>query len=126
MPYSVDLRKKIVDAIKNGMTQIDAAEVFNVSRRTIYSWLCIQEQTGSLEPQTGFQKGHSHGITDLDKFKKFVDQHADYTQEEIAEHFSVGSSTIGRALKKISYVRKKRITHIQSETKKKGGNLRKK
>ena len=126
MPYSVDLRKKIVSAIKNGMSQTDAANIFNVARRTIYSWLSLQEETGSLEPQTGFQKGHSHGITDLDKFKKFVDEHADYTQEEMAEHFSVGSSTIGRALKKIAYARKKRITHTQSETKKKGVNLKKK
>lgn len=126
MPYSVDLRKRIIDAIKNGMTQTDAEKIFNVSRKTIYSWLCIQEETGSLEPQTGFQKGHSHGITDLDKFKKFVDEHADYTQEEMAEHFSVGSSTIGRALKKIGYTRKKRITYTQNEMKKKGVNLTKK
>lgn len=108
------------------MTQTDAANIFNIARRTIYSWFSIQEQTGGLEPKTGFQKGHSHGITDLDKFKKFVDEHADYTQEEMAEHFSVGSSTIGRALKKIGYARKKRITRTQNVMKRKDVNLKEK
>jgi len=46
------------------------------------SWLCIQEKTRGLELQTNFQKGHSHAITDLEKFKKFVHEHADYTQDE--------------------------------------------
>lgn len=126
MPYSVDLRQKIVDAIKNGMSQTDAERIFNVARRTIYSWLSIQEKTGSLEPQTDFQKGHSHAIKDLDKFKKFVDNHADYTQEEMAEHFSVSGVTIGRMLKKIGYTRKKRITRTQKEAKKRDVNFKKK
>lgn len=45
----VDLRQKVVDAIKNGMSQTDAESIFNVARRTIYSWLLIQEKTGSLD-----------------------------------------------------------------------------
>jgi len=126
VPYSVDLREKIIDAIKSGMSQVNAAKIFNVARRTIYNWLCIQEKTGSLEPQTNFQKGHSHAITDLEKFKKFVNAHADYTQDEIAEHYSVGHATIGRMLKKIGYTRKKRITPTQNKTKKKGVNFKKK
>lgn len=75
-----------------------------MARKTIYSWLLIQEKTGGLEPQTGFQKGHSHAIKDLEKFKKFVDERTDYAHDEMAEHFSVGHATIGRMLKKIGYV----------------------
>lgn len=125
MPYSLDLRKKIIYAIKNSLSQTEAATVFNITRRTIYSWLSMEEKTGSLEAKTGFQKGHSHGITDLDKFRKFVDEHADYTQEEMAEHFAVGSSTIGRTLKKIGYTRKKRITRTQSVRRKRDMSLKK-
>jgi len=42
--------------------------------------------------------------------------HPDYTQEEMAKHFSVGPSTISRTLIKIGYSRKKRAKPIQKET----------
>jgi transposase len=107
MPYSMDLRIRVVDAIRLGMTRTKASAIYKVCRKTIYIWLRLEERTGSLEPQTGYQKGHSHGITDHHVFKQFVDAHPDYTQEEIAQHFSVGSSTVSRTLEKIGYSRKK-------------------
>ena len=116
--YSVDLRKRVVRAVRAGMTRTKASEIFKVCRKTIYSWLSLEERTGSLEPQTGFQKGHSHGITDLDVFRKYIDAHPDYTQEEASEHFSVGRSTIGRTLKKIGYSRKKRAKPMPKDVKK--------
>lgn len=118
MHYSLDLRKRVINAVENGMKQLDAAEIFGVSTRTIYNWVMRKKETGNLEPITGFQKGHSHKITDLDHFKIFVDQHPDFTQEEIAHHFSVHPNTIGRALKKIDYTRKKRASSIKSGAKK--------
>lgn len=117
MPYSIDLRKRVVCAIANGMSQTKASDVYKVCRKTIYSWLLLEKETGQLEPKTHFQKGHSHGITDLNAFKKFVDEHPDLTQEEMAHYFSVGSSTIGRTLKRLNYSRKKRAQLTQNETK---------
>jgi predicted DNA-binding protein (UPF0251 family) len=49
-----------------------------------------------------------------------VDDHPDQTQEEMAAAFQVSRATIGRALKKIGYSRKKRVLFMKSETKKKG------
>lgn len=123
MPYSLDLRKCVINAVKEGMTQLDASELFNVNPKTIYNWLKLEESTGSLEPITGFQKGHSHGIIDYNAFKEFVDVHPDYTQEEIAENFSVGSSTVGRTLKKIGYTRKKRRILMKKGAKKSAKNI---
>jgi len=116
--YSVDLRKRVVRAVRAGMARTKASEMYSVCRKTIYSWLVLEERTGSLEPQTGFQKGHSHGITDLDTFRKYIDAHPDYTQGEIAEYFSVGKSTVGRMLKKIGYSRKKRVKPMPKDVKK--------
>ena len=109
MPYSVDLRKRAVSAVHSGMKKIEVCRLFIIGKGTLYSWLKLEETKGNLEPETGFQKGHSHGIKDLDKFKEFVDLHAGYTQEEMARHYGVGKSTIGRCLKKIAYSRKKRV-----------------
>lgn len=108
MPYSVDLRERAVAAAHSGMPKTKVCKLFNICRQTLYSWLALKKTQGHLAAQTGYQKGHSHGIKDLDKFREFVDLHPDYTQEEMAEHYSVGSSTIGRAMEKIGYSRKKR------------------
>ncbi len=78
-------------------------------RQTLYSWLSLEKSQGHLKPKTGFQKGHSHAIKNLDEFRNFVRLHADYTQEEMAKNYNIGPSTIGRAMKKIGYFRKKRV-----------------
>ncbi len=120
MPYSVDLRERVVAALRRGMTKKEASEVYAICKQTIYSWLALEKEQGHLEPKAGFQHGHSHGIKDLEAFRAYVDAHPDYTQEEFGEHFSVGSSTISRTLIKIGYTRKKRAKPIPKEMKKKG------
>ena len=126
MLYSIDLRKRVIKAVKSNMSKHKAAEVYNVCKQTIYNWLKLENEQGSLEPKTGFQKGHSHGIKDLAAFREFVDKHPDYTQEEMGEYFSVGSSTISRTLIKIGYTRKKRAKPTQSAQKKNVRNTLKK
>jgi transposase len=110
-PYSLDLRERAVAAVHRCMQKTKVCNLFNICRQTLYSWFALEKKQGHLTPQTGFQKGHSHGIKDLDMFREFVDLHPDYTQEEMANHYSVGSSTIGRAMIKICYSRKKRARH---------------
>lgn len=116
MPYSLDLRKRAVSAVHAGMKKVTVCEVFSICKQTLSNWLKLSEKSNDLRPITGFQKGHSHGIKDLDAFREFVNNHPDYTQEEMAKHFSVGSSTISRTLIKIGYSRKKRAKPIQKET----------
>lgn len=108
MPYSLDLRKRVVAAVNSGMSKVKACDVYDICRQTLYNWLALEQKQGHLTPKSGFQKGHSHGIKDLEKFREYVDSHSDYTQEEIAQYFSVGSSTVSRAFKKIGYTRKKK------------------
>ncbi len=36
VPYSYDLRQKVVAAVERGMSIVEAARVFDVSRSTIY------------------------------------------------------------------------------------------
>lgn len=120
MPYSLDLRKRVVAAAHSGMKKKAICEVYQICRQTLYNWLDLEESQGHLSPKIGFQNGHSHGIKDLEVFRRYVDAHADHTQEELADYFSVGSSTISRTLKKIEYSRKKRAKLTPNEMKKKG------
>ncbi|WGM04884.1 IS630 transposase-related protein [Arsenophonus nasoniae] len=105
-------------AVHEGMNKIKVCKIFNIARQTLYNWLYLEKIQGHLNPQTGFQKGHSHGIKDLNEFREFVAHHGDYTQVEMAEIYRVGSSTIGRAMKKIGYSRKKRAKLMPKEAKK--------
>ncbi len=39
MPYSLDLRQKVINFIENGGTITEAAHTFGIGRASIYRWL---------------------------------------------------------------------------------------
>ncbi|MEP0914855.1 helix-turn-helix domain containing protein, partial [Leptolyngbya sp. GB1-A1] len=45
-PYSDDLRRKAVNAVKRGEGKTAVCRMFNISRSTLYGWLEREEQTG--------------------------------------------------------------------------------
>ncbi|HEV2601823.1 MAG TPA: IS630 transposase-related protein [Candidatus Babeliales bacterium] len=115
MPYSVDLRKRVIAAINEKMPVETAAKVFQLSRKVIYNWIDLQKETNSLEPKTGYQKGHSHKITDLEAFTKFVKNNQNCSLPkfmlawEKLTGVKVSQSVMQRALKKIGYTSKKNV-----------------
>lgn len=48
--------------------------MFKIDRKTIYWWRKRREETGSIKPFSGYQKGRSHKIKDLDSFVEFLDE----------------------------------------------------
>ena len=117
--YSYDLRKKVVDAIElDGMLKCEASQHFNISRTTINEWLKRKAETGDVRAKSYRPPGHSHRITDWDKFRAFAHQHADKTQAQMAELWEgpISARTISRALKRIGFTRKKRPMAIGNET----------
>ena len=46
MPLSIDLRKRVIDAVDGGMRVTDAVKIFKVSRRVIYNWMNLQKNNG--------------------------------------------------------------------------------
>lgn len=85
--------------------------MLNISRDSLDRWL-KRRCAGTLAATHGYQRGHSHRIIDWERFRAFVKQHGDKTQAELAElwHEPVSSRTISRALAKIGFTRKKRLT----------------
>ncbi len=114
MAFSVDLRERVVAAVDDGMSAVEASTIFNVCIRVIYVWLDLRETTGSLEPKTGYQKGHSHTITDWDQFKKFAEAHCKCTSPQMIVEWEkltqvkMSESVMQRALKKIDHTFKKK------------------
>ena len=85
--------------------------------------MSLREEQGHLMAKSGYQRGHSQKIRDLDSFKKYVDQHADSTLPELAIYFKLSASTVGRALRKIGYRRKKRVQLIAKGRKHSAKNI---
>lgn len=113
MSYSIDLRKRVVDAVDSGMSITEIAKIFKVCNKTIYLWLALRSTTNSLAPKTGYQKGHSHKVKDWDQFRIFVENNKHRTVKRmIVEWEKINNDTISesameRALKKINYTAKK-------------------
>jgi len=55
-PYSLDLRKRVVAAIRSGMSRNQAAKQFGVAISTAVNWAKREDETGSIEP--GQMGGH--------------------------------------------------------------------
>jgi transposase len=108
-PYSYDLRIRVVVAVEQGMEVTEASRIFGLHRDTITGWLARKEATGDVQAKVGYQRGHSHKITDPEQFKAFVAAHGDATVEELAEAWGgVKRMTIWRQLRKVGYTHKKR------------------
>jgi transposase len=112
-PYSYDFRQKVIQAIElDGLKKCEASELFNISRNTINLWLQRKAKTGDVEAKPNHPPGNNHKITDWDKFRAFAKAHGDKTQVEMAKLWEgdISERTISRALKKIGFTRKKRLT----------------
>jgi len=61
LPYSYDLRKKVIEAIElDGMPKTSAAQTFHVSRNTINLWLKRKAETGDFQAKPNHPPGNNH------------------------------------------------------------------
>lgn len=69
-------------------------------------------KTGDYKALPNQPAGNGHKITDWNNFSKFVEIHGDKTQVEMAQLWpeQISERTISRALKKIGFSRKKKLT----------------
>jgi transposase len=108
--YSLDLRKKVMQAIEEGMSISNASRTFKVSRNSIYLWQKRLQEQGSLEATTGYHNPHNRQIKDLSHFAEFVSSRRDWTQQELGDAYGVSAKVVGRALKKLGWTRKKSLS----------------
>lgn len=93
-----------------------------ISRNTINLWLHKRKETGDYQANEGYQRGYNPKITDLVEFQEFARKHGSQTQKEMAGAWQgeISDKTIGKALKKIRFTRKKKLTVIAREMNRKG------
>lgn len=122
-PYSDDLRLKALAAVDRGERKNQVSRLFNLSRNTLDLWLKRRARTGSVSATREYVRGPQPKIDDLDAFRAFAATHGHLTQQEMAEQWAqhgaerVSNRTIGKALKRLGFTRKKRPIATANATK---------
>jgi transposase len=107
-PYSVDLRKRVLEMCDAGEKRCVIAKIFSLDEKTIYLWKKQRKERGFIHGITKYQNGHSHKINDLHEFKKFVDKNPTLSTAEMAKILNICKTTVQNYMHKICYTRKKR------------------
>ena len=121
VPYSLDLRLRVLEAIDSGMNKMTVHKTFQVSRSTIDHWQKRRKATGSVAPQSGFRRGVLPAITDLKQFEAFAQRHSSLTLVQMAEAwyeetgYRLSPVTMSKTLKRIGWTRKKRAVFILND-----------
>jgi len=114
-PYSLDLRKKVVERYKaGGISQSKLAILFGIGENTVKRYLKLSREKGNLSPSIE-GKGRP-GIIDVAGFetiKRLVKENPSITLKELSTHYykahrrHVGRSVLSRACQKLKLFRKK-------------------
>lgn len=114
MPLSLDLRKRVMEAVDAGEHTAVIASRFKVCQKTIYNWINLRNETEKLEPKPYNNPGHGHKILNWDAFRNFAQISQHLTLEEMVKawktqhHIVMSLPTMWRALKKVNYSSKKK------------------
>jgi putative transposase len=100
MPYSMDLRERVVNYVKGGGSKAEAARRYEVSEATVYLWL----KRKTLEPTVVKRR---HRKIDWKALENHVHQYPEATLQDRAKYFRVNPSAIWYALKQLQITRKK-------------------
>src|SRR3954468_9880833 len=112
-PYSEDLRKKIIEALRRGMGKSQAARTFCVSLSSVKRYAKMADEGGSLAPK---KRPGSQPKTNQDARRLLeadLDQRPAATLSQRRQFLErvcgvrVSDSTVSRLLKRMGFTRKK-------------------
>ena len=119
-PYSIDLRKKVLQTIKKMGSITEASKLFDIDRRTIHRWI-VRDKVGKLEPFKGNVKKPKKLNPII--IEKYITKHPEETIQQIAKHFNVWYQAIYYHIKKLNFTYKKKNSSTQKEMKKEEKNI---
>ena len=111
--YSVDLRKKIVDAIRNGRPKVEVARIFGVGISSVKRYMKMAQEEGALDPKKAPGKKRKLDESGMKLLEEDLRARPTATYEQRAEFLDellgvrVSKSTICRTIKRLGYTRKK-------------------
>jgi transposase len=111
--YSVDLRKKVVDAIRHGRPKVEVARIFGVGISSVKRYMKMAQEEGSLNPKKAPGKKRKLDESGMKLLQEKLRARSTATYEQRAEFLDellgvrVSKSTICRMIKRLGYTRKK-------------------
>lgn len=104
MSYDIKYRERAMKYLREGHSYRETATVFGVSTLTLQAWKSKLKESGTLAPK---KRKETWRKIDPEKLRKYVEEHPDAYQYEIAAAFGVRLYAIQRALKRLRITRKK-------------------
>ena len=120
--YSVDLREKVMQLYRETNHKSCTCKTFRISRTTLDDWILLEEQTGALK-QPKIISGRPPAIKDMAAFKEFVEVTPFSQVKDLVPLFEqkfgykVRYGVLLRAMHKLNWTRKKRVSSIDKPTK---------
>ncbi len=123
IPYSNDLRKKVINLIKQGKKQTEIAELLSIDKATIFRWNKRAKEFGNADFK-GYHNNSDKIKIRPEKLEKIIKSNPSFTLSEMAVKVgNVSDVTVMNYLKKLGYSFKKSHGYIRNKMKKKGKNL---
>src|SRR4051812_36146098 len=110
-PYSMDLRRRMAEAVENKEGSLrQLARRFGVSVTFITRLLGLRRQTGSLAPRP-HGGGHRPALDEdvLKRLRQLLQEQPDGTREALAQRLGCGRMAVWRTLRKLKITRKKKV-----------------
>jgi len=104
MSYDIKYRRRAIEYWRDNHSKSETAAVFKVGTTTLQRWKSQLNETGTLAPK---KRKETWRKIDPDQLRKYVEEHPDAYQHEIAEVFGVRLFAIQKALKRLKITRKK-------------------
>jgi transposase len=113
-PYSMDLRRKVMEAVDGGGTTEEIGERFGIDGSCVRKWRLRLQRRGTLEPDKPPGRKRQFGAKQDAQLKEAVQVRPDATRSELAEAVAeklgrvFSKPVITRALQRLGFTRKKR------------------
>jgi transposase len=104
MSYDIKYRQRAIGYLSEGHSCRETATTFCVSATTLQAWKSQLKESGTLAPK---KRAETWRKIDPEKLRKYVSEHPDAFQQEIADAFGVRLFAIQKALKRLKITRKK-------------------
>ena len=120
--YSLDLRSRVLVAVEAGTPLVTVAERFQVGVATVRRWVRLHEATGSLRPRPRRGRRPLLGLDDAAALDALLAAAPDATLAELCARWAEthgrcpSRTTMGRALQRRDWRRKKRPSTPVNET----------
>ena len=120
MAYSLDMRQRALELLKEGKAKTEVSKVLGVGRTSLLRW---EKRESKGELAATYPKERGGFRVDDEKLKAYVAKNPDAYQAEIAEAIGAKENTVCKALHRLKLSRKKRLPSIEKEMRKSAAHI---